>query len=150
MVICELWMNFWSHEPAIEKVSIFHELFFPKYVNFEIIGAGHMCLLTCLEWKEWDEIDWWKKKIMSNVLACFKLCCYTLTLKFIKHCMYILCIAFYECKYSFKLKFLWRKLEFYTRVYKNDVFFVLFYIIESETFMITSRSYFAYSYVLSI
>ena len=33
---------------------------------------------------------------------------------------------FCECKYSFKLTFLRRKLEFYTRVYKKDVFFVAF------------------------
>ena len=31
---------------------------------------------------------------------------------------------FFECKYRFKLTFLWRKLEFYTRVHKKDVFFV--------------------------
>ena len=28
---------------------------------------------------------------------------------------------FCECKYSSKLTFLWKKLEFYTRVYKKDV-----------------------------
>ena len=39
----------WSHE-----AKKFYELFFPKYDNFEIIGAGHIGLLTCLGWKEWD------------------------------------------------------------------------------------------------
>ena len=38
-----------------------------------------------------------------------------------KHYMYRFC----ECKYGFKLMFLWRKLKFYTRVYKKDVYFVV-------------------------
>ena len=40
---------------------------------------------------------------------------------------------FCECKYSFKLTFLQRKLEFYTKVHKKDVSFVALYIIKSGT-----------------
>ena len=71
----------WSHEPKIHKVSIFHELFFPKYVNFEIIGEGHICQSTCLELKEWDWLM--KEKKLSQMFWLVK-CRYTLTLKFIK------------------------------------------------------------------
>ena len=50
-VLVNLWKQ-WKFQ--FHKVSIFYELIFPKYVNFEIIGAGHIGLLTCLGWKEWD------------------------------------------------------------------------------------------------
>ena len=45
-----------------------------------------------------------------------------------KHCMDRFC----ECKYSFKLTFLWRKLYFYTRAHEKYASFVALSIIKSE------------------
>ena len=43
-------------------------------------------------------------------------------------------MSFCGCKYSFKLIFLWRELEFYTRVHeKMYISFVALWIIKSET-----------------
>ena len=99
-------------EPKIQKTSIFHKLFFPKYNNFKIISAVDICL----SWVKWirlvDKIQW-------DFLACFKLRRYALSWKIIKTCMYRFC----ESKYSFQLRFLWRKLEFYTKVHKKMCIF---------------------------
>ena len=69
----------WSCEPEICRISIFYELLFPKYKNFKIISAANICLSICLELM--NEIDWRKKEILLNILACFKLRHYTLTWK---------------------------------------------------------------------
>ena len=64
-----------------------------------------------------------RKRIPSNVLACFKLCCYTLTWKTKK----IACTNFVNVNialYSFKRIFLQRKLQFYTKFHKKDVSFI--------------------------
>ena len=65
-------LEFWSHEPKICKAFIFHELCVPKYDNFKITSTDNICL------------EQWKKKILQNVLGCFKLGCYTLSWKVIK------------------------------------------------------------------
>ena len=41
---------------------------------------------------------------------------------------------FRECKYSFELTFLWKKLEFYTRVHEK-MYLVALQILKSETFI---------------
>ena len=71
----------WSHKPKIHKTSMFHKLFFPKY-NFKVINAGNICMSICLELIGWNWLM--KDKTLSNVLACFKLCRYTLTWKIMK------------------------------------------------------------------
>ena len=88
----------WSRETEVCETSVLRESFFPRYDNVKIISIGNICL---------SRVNW-MRLIDERKKSHWK---FWLVLNY----MYRFC----ECKYRFKLSFLWRKLEFYTKVHKR-------------------------------
>ena len=107
------------------QTCIFHESFFPKYNNSKIISIIVICQSNCLELSEWD---WLMKEKIQMLSQMFWFVLNAVIYqheklkkkkKKKKHSMYRFC----ECKCSFKIASLWRKLEFQNRVYKKRYIF---------------------------
>ena len=94
------------------QTCIFHESFFPKYNNSKIISIIVICQSNCLELSEWDWLMKEKIQMLSQMFW------FVLNVVIYQHEN-----RFWECKCSFKLASLWRKLEFQNRVYKKRYIF---------------------------
>ena len=93
------------------QISIFHKSFFPKYDNSKIISIIVICQSNCLELNEWDWLMKEKIQMLSQMfwfVLNVVIYQHEKLKKQKKHSMY----RFWECKCSFKLASLWRKLEF--------------------------------------